>query len=149
MKMKRTICEYEAAFSNWFNAKRAFSFWRGRVALYAILKAMGIGPGDEVIVPGYSCVMAVSPVVYLGAKPVFVDIESETFNMDVGQIESKITPRTQLIIAQHTYGYPADMEANLAIAERNGLEVSEDCCLSVGSRYKGKLTGTFAQSAFF
>ena len=149
MKMKRTICEYETAFSNWFNAKRAFSFWRGRVALYAILKAMGIGPGDEVIVPGYSCVMAVSPVVYLGAKPVFVDIESETFNMDVGQIESKITPRTQLIIAQHTYGYPADMEAILAIAERNGLEVIEDCCLSVGSRYKGKLTGTFAQSAFF
>lgn len=67
------IGKYEAAFSNWFNSTRAFAFWKGRVALYAILKAIGVGAGDEVILPGYTCVMDVKPIKYLGARPVYYE----------------------------------------------------------------------------
>ncbi len=147
--MSRVLQEYESAFAGLFNARRGFAFWKGRAALYGTLKAMGVGPGDEVIVPGYSCVMSVSPIVYLGAKAVFVDIEPETYNMDVSQLEFKITPQTRLIVAQHTYGYPADIDAILDIAKRYGIKVIEDCCLSLGSRYKGRLTGTFGEAAYF
>jgi len=141
--------KYESVFAGWLGAKHAFSFWKGRVALYAILRAMGIGAGDEVILPGYTCVMDVNPIMYVGAKAIYVDIEPETFNIDVNLLESKITPQTRAIIAQHTYGYSADLGAILAIASRRGIEVIEDCCLSLGSRYKGKLTGTFAPAAYF
>jgi len=147
--MSNTSRKYEETFAEIFGAKRAFSFWKGRVGLYAILKAMGIGPGDEVILPGYTCVMDVSPIVYLGGRAVFVDIEPDTYNMDVSQLEAKITPRTRLIVAQHTYGYVADLDGILSVAAKNRIPVIEDCCLSIGSRYKGKLTGTFTPAAYF
>jgi perosamine synthetase len=90
------------------------------VALYAILKGRGIGAGDEVILPGYTCVMAVNPIVYLRAKPVFVDIEPVTYNLDPDRIERAITPRTRLIIAQHTYGYPVHVGPVMDLARRKG-----------------------------
>ncbi len=140
---------YASAFAATVGAKYAFAFWKGRVALYAILKAMGIGEGDEVILPGYTCVMAVNPVSYLGARPVFVDIEPRTFNIDPERIERHITPRTRLIIVQHTYGYPADIDAVQEISRRKGIPFIEDCCLSLGSRFRGRLTGTFGVAAYF
>ncbi len=143
------IREYESAFALWFGSNYAFSFWKGRVALYVILKAMGIGPEDEVILPGYTCVMDVNPMKYLGAKPVYVDIEPETFNMNVELLKGKITPSTKVIIAQHTYGYPCDMDAIMNIANENGIPVIEDCCLALGSKYKGKTVGTFGKVAYF
>jgi len=144
------ICkEFEAEFAKWFKASNAFSFWKGRVALYVILKALGVGTGDEVIVPGYTCVMDVNPIKYLGARPVYVDIEPETFNMNVHLLPEKITPNTKAIIAQHTYGYPCDMQAIMEIANRKGIPVIEDCCLALGSTYKGKLVGTFGVAAYF
>ncbi|MBU0638634.1 MAG: DegT/DnrJ/EryC1/StrS family aminotransferase [Planctomycetes bacterium] len=148
--MSASVLEtYQNAFANWLGAAHAFGFWKGRVALYAILKGLGIGEGDEVILPGYTCVMAVNPIVYLGAKPVFVDIDPATFNIDPNQIEAKLTPRTKLIIAQHTYGYPADLGAISDIAQRKGLRFMEDCCLSLGSRYAGQTVGTFGVAAYF
>lgn len=141
--------QYQLAFADRVGAAAAFAFWKGRVALYAILKGMGIGQGDEVIMPGYTCVMAVNPIVYLGAKPVYVDIEPRTYNINPDLIEAKITPRTRLMIAQHTYGYPADMDAIMDISCRKGLPVVEDCCLALGSRYKGRLAGTFGVAAYF
>ena len=143
------IKKYEKEFSSFFDVKGAFSFWKGRVALYAILKAIGIGENDEVIIPGYTCVMAVNPIKYLGAKPVYVDIEPETFNMNVELLEEKITANTKSIIAQHTYGYPCDIQAVMEIANRKGIRVIEDCCLSFGSTYKEKLLGTFGAAAYF
>ncbi len=147
--MNKSIEQYQRKFSNTFHAKRAFVFWKGRVALYAILKAMGIGPGDEVILPGYTCVMDVNPIKYLGAKPVYVDIEPQTFNINVNLIKEKITPNTKAIIAQHTYGYPCDLDAIMDIANRSGLTVIEDCCLALGSKYKGKTVGTFGKVSYF
>ncbi len=149
MSHTTSIGEYESAFARCFGAEYAFSFWKGRVALYAIFKAMGLGPGDEVILPGYTCVMDVNPIKYLGARPVYVDIERDTFNIDVGLLEEKITKNTKVIIAQHTYGYPCRMDAIMDIAGKSGIPVIEDCCLAFGSKYKGKTVGTFGKAAYF
>ncbi len=140
---------YEQAFARWLGVGHAYSFWKGRVALYAALRAMGITDGDEVVVPGYTCVMAVNPILYRGAKPVYVDIDPATFNIDPSLIESRITPKTRLIIAQHTYGYPAAMDRILDIASRHSLPVIEDCCLALGSRWEGRTVGTLGQAAYF
>ena len=143
------LSEYQTRFCRLFSGKAAFGFWKGRVALYAIFKAMGIGAGDEVIVPGYTCVMDVNPIKYLGAKPVYVDIEPDTFNINVELLEEKITMNTKIIVAQHTYGYPCNMDAIMSIAENNGITVVEDCCLAFGSKYKGKTVGMFGKAAYF
>ncbi|HSV26270.1 MAG TPA: DegT/DnrJ/EryC1/StrS family aminotransferase [Sedimentisphaerales bacterium] len=140
---------FEDCFAAFFAGSRAFSFWKARVALYAILKALGIGSGDEVILPGYTCVMNVNPIGYLGAKPVYVDIEPRTYNINPSLVEEKITDRTRLIIAQHTYGYPCDMDSIASIAAKRNIAVIEDCCLALGSKYKGRLAGTFGQAAYF
>jgi len=145
----KIVEQYEAQFAEWFDVNCAFSFWKGRVALYAILKAMGIGIDDEVILPGYTCVMDVNPIKYLGAKPVYVDIERNTFNMNAGLLEDKITTNTKVIIAQHTYGYPCEMDAIMDIAGRHDVPVVEDCCLAFGSKYKGRTVGTFGKAAYF
>ncbi len=131
------MSNFEINFANKFSAARAFSFWKARVAMFAILKSLGIGAGDEVILPGYTCVMDVNPIKYVGAKPVYVDIEPITYNMDVTLLEQKITSCTKLIIAQHTYGYPCDMDAIIAIANKHNIPVIEDCCLAFGSTYNG------------
>ena len=141
--------DYEDAFARFIGADAAFTFWKGRVALYALLRALDVGKDDEVIMPGYTCVMDVNPVMYVGAKPVYVDIEPITYNLDPALLETAITPRTRVILAQHTYGYPAAMDEIMDIAGRHGIAVLEDCCLALGSTYKGKIVGTFGQAAYF
>ena len=143
------ILEFEQAFADWLGVSHAFAFWKGRVALYAILRALGVGQSDEVILPGYTCIMDVNPIKYLGAKPVYVDIEPVTYNIDVRLLADKITPRTRVIIAQHTYGYPCQMDQLMSIADGRGVPVVEDCCLSLGTRYEGKLCGTFGVAAYW
>jgi len=147
--MNTTIEKYHREFARFFGVRWAFAFWKGRVGLYALLRALDVAEGDEVILPGYTCVMNVNPIKYVGAKPVYVDIEPDTFNINVNLIKEKITNNTKIIIAQHTYGYPCDMDAILNIAQSRGVTVIEDCCLSFGSRYKNKLTGTFGKAAYF
>jgi dTDP-4-amino-4,6-dideoxygalactose transaminase len=149
MLSEKRVKQYENIFAEWFGTGSAFAFWKGRVALYAILKTLGVGTGDDVILPGYTCVMDVNPIKYLGAKPIYVDIEPETFNINVQLLEERITPNTKAIIAQHTYGYPCNMQAIMEIANRKGIPVIEDCCLALGSTYKGKLVGTFGKAAYF
>ena len=147
--MADAVQEFEQAFADWQGLKHGFAFWKGRVALYAILRALDIGEGDEIIMPGYTCVVAVNPIKYLNAKPVYVDIEPATCNMDPHLIEGKVTSRTRAIVAQHTYGYPAEMDAILDISSRHGLPVIEDCCLAIGSTYKGRRTGQFGSAAYW
>lgn len=143
------MSQFELAFCKSLNCKKAASFWKARVALYALLRSMGAGPGDEVILPGYTCVMDVNPIKYVGAKPVYVDIEPDTFNMIPALIKEKITAKTKLVIAQHTYGYPCDMDAILEIARQHNIPVIEDCCLALGSKYKGQLCGSLGKAAYF
>jgi perosamine synthetase len=148
-KIKNTCKEFEDSFARLLNAGYGFSFWKGRVALYALLKGLAVTKGSEAVLPGYTCVMDVNPIKYLRAKPVYVDIEPQTFNMNVSQLEDKINSNTKVIIAQHTYGYPCDMDSILDVAGRRGIPVIEDCCLALGSQYKGKLAGTFGKAAYF
>ncbi|TKJ36656.1 MAG: hypothetical protein CEE38_10130 [Planctomycetes bacterium B3_Pla] len=147
--MNKVIEEYQREFAHFFGAERAFGFWKGRVALYALLRALDVNQGDEVILPGYTCVMNVNPIKYVGAKPVYVDIEPDTFNMNANLLEEKITSKTKVIVAQHTYGYPCEMDAIMDIAQSKGISVIEDCCLALGSKYKGKLAGTFGRAGYF
>jgi dTDP-4-amino-4,6-dideoxygalactose transaminase len=143
------VDRFEHAFADWLGVGHSFAFWKGRVAMYAILRAMGVGEGDEVILPGYTCVMDVNPIKYLGAKPVYVDIEQATYNIDVNLLAAKITPKTKVIVAQHTYGYPCEMDAIMDLANSRGIPVVEDCCLALGSTYRGKVCGTFGKAAYW
>jgi len=147
--MDNIIEQYQQNFAQFLGVERAFAFWKGRVALYALLRALDVGRGDEVILPGYTCVMNVNPVKYIGAKPVYVDIEPDTFNMNVNLLEEKITNKTKVIIAQHTYGYPCEMDTIMKIAQSGGVCVLEDCCLALGSKYKGRMVGTFGRAGYF
>ena len=147
--MSNCIKEYQEQFAARLGARHAFAFWKGRVAMYAILKAMGIGGGDEVILPGYTCVMDVNPIKYIGASPVYVDIEPKTFNLDTTLLAEKITGRTKVIIAQHTYGYACNMDALMKIAREKSITVIEDCCLALAGEYRGRLLGSFGKAAYF
>jgi perosamine synthetase len=143
------VTEFQDAFAQWAGVSRAWAFWKGRVALHTLLRALGVGAGDEVVLPGYTCVMNVNPIKYLGARPVYVDIEPVTFNLAPALLERAITDRTKIIIAQHTYGYPCRMDAILETARRRGVTVIEDCCLALGSRYDGRLCGTFGAAGYW
>jgi len=147
--MDKIIEEYQQKFARFFGAERAFAFWKGRVALYALLRALDVGQDDEVILPGYTCVMNVNPITYAGARPVYVDIEPDTFNMNVNLLQEKITNKTKVIIAQHTYGYPCEMDTIMKIAQSRGICIIEDCCLALGSKYQGRMVGTFGTAGYF
>lgn len=140
------VREFEKAFAQWYGVKRAFAFWKGRVAIYAIL-ALGVTEGDEVILPGYTCVTAVNPIKFMSAMPIYVDIEPVTYGMDPDKLEAKITSRTKVIFAQFTYGLPPEMDAILDIAGRHGIPVMEDACQGLGSTYKGRKAGSFGVAA--
>ncbi|MBK8166452.1 MAG: aminotransferase class I/II-fold pyridoxal phosphate-dependent enzyme [bacterium] len=126
----------------------AIAFWKGRVALYAILKALGIKPGDEVILPAYTCVVVPNAIIYCGAKPVYVDINPRTWTLDTGRIEAHITPHTRAIIAQNTFGLSADLDLVVDIAAKHHLHVVEDCAHGLGGTYKGRPNGSTGSASF-
>ena len=124
-------------------------FWKGRVALYAILRAIGIEEGDEIILPAFTCVVAVNPIIYLGAKPVYVDIDPLTYNIDTSLIEQSITEKTKAILAQNTFGLGPDLHGVSRLATKYNLTVIEDCAHGFGGFYKGSPNGTIADASFF
>ena len=124
-------------------------FWKGRVGLYAILHALGIRAGDEVIVPAFTCVVVPNAILYLGGKPVYIDVDPGTYNMDPGLLEGAISPATRAILAQNTFGLSAEMDSILKIAQRYKIPVIEDCTHGFGGGYAGKINGTLADAAFF
>ncbi len=125
------------------------TFFRGRVALYAILKALGVGAGDQVVTQAFTCVAVPEAIMASEALPVYVDIEPNGFNMDASDLERKITPQTRAIVAQHTYGIPADMESIKYVADKAGIPIIEDCCHTFLSIYKGKRVGSFGVGSFY
>lgn len=126
-----------------------YFYWKGRVAFYALLKAMGVGPGDEVIVQGYTCVVVANSIIYLGAKPVYVDIDRDTYNMNIEQMKEKITDKTKVIICQNTYGLSSNLEVLEQIAKEKGIYTLEDCTHGFGGYYNGKPNGTSCDASFF
>lgn len=143
------IERFEKAYAEFCGVKHALTCTNGTVALHLALLALGIGPGDEVIVPTLTFVATSNSVMYVGAKPVMIDAEEQTWNMDPAQIEAKITPRTKAIIVVHLYGHPVDMDAIMAIARRHNLYVIEDAAEAVGATYKGKVVGSIGDVGTF
>jgi dTDP-4-amino-4,6-dideoxygalactose transaminase len=127
---------FEKDFSSYCKRKFAIGVNSGTDALFLGLKSLGIGPGDEVIVPAFTYIATSLAVTYTGARPVFVDIEEESYNIAVDKIEAAITKNTRAIIPVHLYGHPADMGPILAIAKKNNLKVLEDTAQAHGARYK-------------
>ena len=145
-----TLDSYRKAIQKEFGTQaEVFLFWKGRVALYSILRAIGVGEGDEVIVPGYTCVVVPNAVFYTGGMPVYVDVEKDTYTVTAERIRPLITPRTKAIIAQNTYGLSADLDSILALAKELDIEVIDDCTHGFGGRYKGALNGSKTKAAFF
>lgn len=130
-------------------ANQIFLYWKGRVALYAILKAMNIQEGDEVVLPAFTCVVVPNAIKYLGATPIYVDIDAKTYNFDLKQLESKITERTKVIICQNTFGLSSNVEKVVAFAKENNIKTIEDCTHGFGGTYKGKPNGSYCDAAFY
>lgn len=120
----------------------------GTTALHIALMAHRIGSGDEVITTPFTFIATVNSVLFVGATPVLVDIEEETFNIDPALVEAAVTPRTRAIMPVHLYGYPCDMDAILDIARRHNLIVIEDAAQAIGATYKGKPAGSFGTGCF-
>ena len=140
---------FEKAFAEYCGTKYCVGVGNGLDALMLALKALGIGAGDEVIVPSNTYIATALAVTYVGAKPVFVEPDIRTFNINPALIESAITPKTKAIMPVHLYGQPCDMDPIMAIAKKHGLKVVEDCAQAHGAIYKGKKIGTFGDAAGF
>lgn len=143
------IAEYEQAFAGRTGVRYACSFASGRVGFYGLLRILGVGPGDEVLLQVPTHIVVANAIRYAGARPVYADCSRDTYNMDLAQAEKKISPKTKVLVIQHTFGIPADMEKVLALGHRHGLVVIEDCVHALGARYDGKMAGSFGKAAFF
>ena len=141
--------QFEKAFAAFCETKHAVGVGNGTDALLLALKALGIGRGDEVIVPANSFVATAAGVVHAGATPVFVDIDPRTYNIDVNQIENHISPQTKAIIPVHLYGQPADISPVLELAKLYGLKVIEDAAQAHGALYHGRRAGSMGDAACF
>lgn len=143
------ITQFENSFSEFVGVKHSAAVCNGTVAIHVALLALGIGEGDEVIVPSFTYIASVNAIKYTGAKPVFVDSDNATWQIDPDKIEEKISKSTKAIMAVHLYGQPCEMDKILSIAKKFKLYVVEDCAEAFGSLYKGKHVGTFGDISTF
>lgn len=140
---------FEEKFSSFCQVKYGVGCSNGTVAIHLALESLGIGKKDEVIVPTFTMIASSNAVIYSGAKPVLVDADKETWNIDANLIEEKITKKTKAIMPVHIYGHPCDMDAINKIAKKYNLLVVEDAAESHGAEYKGKRTGSLSDAAAF
>ena len=143
------VKEFENQFSARVGRTHGIAVTSGTAALDVAVDALGIGPGDEVILPAFTIISCIGQIVRAGAKPVLVDSDPETWNMDAKQIESKITSKTKAIMVVHTYGLPVDIDPVLDIARRHGLKVIEDAAQMHGQTYKDRPCGSFGDVSTF
>jgi len=143
------IKKFEETFSNYCGTTQGISVCNGTSALHLALKALGIGPGDEVIIPDFTMIASAFSVCYTGAKPVFVDVEKDTWNIDPEKIEEKITPKTKAIMVIHIFGNPCDMEKIWKIARKHNLKIIEDAAEAHGAVHGRKKCGSLGDIACF
>ncbi len=140
---------FEAKFAEYLGVKHAVSCCNGTVALHVALLALGVGPGDEVIVPTLTYVASANAVTYTGATPVFADSDPDTWNIDPARLEALITPNTKAIMPVPLYGHPCDMDPIMELARKHNLFVLEDSAEALGAKYKGRLCGSIADISTF
>lgn len=143
------VSEFEKKIADYHGTDEAVGVASGTDAIHLSIDAFGIGEGDEVITAPFTFFATVEAILYTGARPVFVDVDQDTFNIDVGQIEAKITDKTKAILPVHLFGQMADMEEISKIAKRYGLKVIEDCAQSFGASLNGKKAGSFGNTGCF
>jgi len=137
------VRRFEEAFAARMGRKHGIAVCNGTAALDAAVETLGIGPGDEVILPTFTIISCINQIVRSGATPVLVDTDPLTWNMDVTQIEAKVTPHTKAIMVVHIYGLPVDMNPVLDICERHGLKLIEDAAQAIGQTYRGSPCGSY------
>jgi len=144
------VARFESEFARWNGSREAFAFASGRESLSAIVRALEMEPGDEVIVPGYTCVVVPNALEFEGVRPVFADIELETFGLDVTRLDRHVGPRTRAVLIHHLYGLVCrDYLALLDYARRRGLRVIEDCAQATGAALDGIRVGNRGDAAFY
>lgn len=131
------------------NPDQVFLYWKGRVGLFAVLKAMGVGPGDEVILPAFTCVVVPNAILYTGATPVYADINPSSLCCDVQSIEQAITPKTKVLLIQNMLGLSYKVHELVALAKAHGIYTIEDCTHGFGGKYQGQFNGLISDAAFF
>ncbi|MGE3974405.1 MAG: DegT/DnrJ/EryC1/StrS family aminotransferase [Bdellovibrionales bacterium] len=137
-----TVAQFEKDIAQWMNVKHAITVANGTDALVVALRALDVGHGDEVITPAFSFFASTSSIMLVGAKPVFVDVDPRTFNIDPALIEKAITPKTKAIMPVQLFGQCSDMDPIMQIAKKHNLKVLEDFAQTIGATYKGKQAGT-------
>lgn len=143
------IPEFEAEFARRLGTRHAIACSSGTAGLHMCWRAMGIGPGDEVITTPFSFIASSNSILFDGGKPVFVDIDPQTWQIDPARIEAAITPRTKAVLPVDVFGVPADMDAIRSIARRHNLRVLEDSCEALGATYKGRPAGALGEAGVF
>ena len=138
----------EQWFNKYYQTNNAVSFNSGRSALYAILSAFDFGPEDEIIVQSFTCVAAIEPIIWVGAKPVYIDIDN-SINISPVLIEKAINKKTKAIIVQHTFGVPASIERIKKITQKHNLILIEDCAHSLGARIGSEKVGSLGDAVYF
>jgi len=143
------VQEFERKFAEFCGVKNAVCVSSGTAAIFLSLLALDIKHGDEVIIPSFSFISSATPIIEVGAKPIFVDIEAKTYTVDPEKIREAVTKRTKAIMPVHLYGHPTDMDVILEIAEENDIYVIEDACQAHGAEYKGRKAGGIGHVACF
>jgi dTDP-4-amino-4,6-dideoxygalactose transaminase len=142
---------YQARIAEYLHvdAEQVSLYWKGRVALYTVLKAMGVGPGDEVVLPAFTCVVVPNAILYLGATPIYVDINPTVLCCSAEQIEQVLTPKTKVILIQNMLGLSFEVEEIVSLAKARGIYTIEDCTHGFGGKHQGVFNGLRSDASFF
>lgn len=143
------VLEFEGGFARFCGSRFGVATNTGTAALHVALLALGVGPGDEVITTPLSCIASANPILFAGARPVFADVDPETFNMEAAQVEKRLTRRTRAILAVHLFGHPVDLDPLLELAEASQIPVIEDASQAAGAEYRGRRVGSLARVGTF
>jgi dTDP-4-amino-4,6-dideoxygalactose transaminase len=143
------LIKYKVSLENKLNSNNIYTFASGRMGFYSILITINIQESDEIIIPSYTCVVVPNAIIYSGAKPIYCDISSTDFNIDVSKIEALITPNTKVLYAQHTFGQMCDMDIIMKLANKYNLLVIEDTALAIGAKINDKFAGTIGDFGYY